>query len=89
MKRAGRLRIKNDLYYLTHIGNIPSILNYGILSHERVEAEGIPYKPIYDAQIVATRRSRKTPDGRSLWSFANLYFQPRNAMLYRVVFFTQ
>ena len=24
------------------------------------------------------------PDGRSLWSFTNLYLQPRNPMLYRV-----
>jgi len=35
------------------------------------------------------RREIKTPDGRSLWDFANLYFQPRNAMLYRVVFFSR
>ncbi|MFQ5613366.1 MAG: DarT ssDNA thymidine ADP-ribosyltransferase family protein, partial [Anaerolineae bacterium] len=26
-----------------------------------------------------------TPDGKSLWNFANLYFQPRNPMLYRVI----
>jgi hypothetical protein len=73
------------LYYITHIDNIPSILKLGILSHERVEAEHVQFTPIYDAQIIANRRGRQTPDGRSLWSFANLYFQPRNAMLYRVL----
>ena len=41
--------------------------------------------PIYNAEIVAKRRDITTPDGRSLWSFANLYFQPRNPMLYKVV----
>lgn len=73
------------LYYITHIDNIPSILKLGILSHERVEAEHVQFTPIYDPQIIANRRGRQTPDGRSLWSFANLYFQPRNAMLYRVL----
>lgn len=73
------------LYYITHINNVPSILKRGILSHERVEKEHIQFTPIYDAKIVANRREKRAPDGRNLWSFANLYFQPRNAMLYRVV----
>lgn len=30
------------------------------------------------------RQGRSVPDGRSLWSFANLYFNARNPMLYRV-----
>jgi hypothetical protein len=73
------------LYYITHVDNLPSILKLGILSHKRVEEENIKYTPIYDAEIVANRRQKQTPDGRSLWSFANLYFQPRNPMLYRVL----
>lgn len=76
-----------ELYYITHIENVPSILERGILSHEAIETGNIPVKRIYNPDIVAKRRDIKTPDGRSLWSFANLYFQPRNAMLYRVVFF--
>ena len=56
-----------------------------MLSHERVESENIKYTPIYDEQIVSSRREKKTPNGRSLWSFANLYFKARNAMLYRVL----
>ncbi len=43
------------------------------------------YKPIYDAEIVSNRKLKTTPDGRSLWEFANVYFQPRNPMLFRVV----
>ena len=43
------------------------------------------YKPIYDAEIVGNRKLKDTPDGRSLWNFANVYFQPRNPMLYRIV----
>ena len=77
-----------ELYYITHIDNVPSILQLGILSHATMESEGIPFTPIYNAEIVSKRQSITTPDGRSLWSFANLYFQPRNPMLYRVVFFS-
>jgi O-acetyl-ADP-ribose deacetylase (regulator of RNase III) len=73
-----------SLYYITHIENIPSILKYGILSHERIESEGISFIPIYDKKIISRRKEITTPNGKSLWSFANLYFQPRNAMLYRV-----
>jgi len=83
-----RVSIK-ELYYITHVDNVPSILERGILSHGVIEEQKIPFTPVYDAQIVTKRRGIKTPDGRSLWSFANLYFQPRNPMLYRVVFFSQ
>jgi len=73
------------LYYITHIDNIPSILSRGILSHELVEEQHVQFTPIYDPQIVSNRRGRFAPDGKSLWEFANLYFQPRNPMLYRVI----
>ncbi len=76
------------LYYITHIDNIPSILKRGISCHRIVEEEKVQFVPIYDADIVINRKEIKSPDGRSLWDFANLYFQPRNAMLYRVVFFS-
>ncbi|MCD6385530.1 DUF4433 domain-containing protein [Candidatus Sumerlaeota bacterium] len=76
------------LYYITHINNLPSILEKGVLSHRLVEDKNIPYTPIYDKEIISIRENIKTPDGKSLWEFANLYFQPRNAMLYRVIFFS-
>lgn len=74
-----------SLYYITHVNNLKSILEQGILSHALVEERGVPFTPIYDAQIVSNRRDRLTPNGKSLWQFANLYFQPRNPMLYRVI----
>ena len=76
------------LYYITHIDNLPSILERGILCHRKIEEEKIAFTPIYDAEIVAARKERKVIEKRNLWYFANLYFQPRNAMLYRVVFFS-
>ena len=56
----------------------------GILSHANIEKEGIGYTPIYDKQIVEARKDILTPDRTPLWSYANLYFNPRNPMLYRV-----
>lgn len=73
-----------SLYYITHVENISSILSHGILSHRQVEDHGLEYKAVYDAGIVGNRKLKSTPDGRSLWEFANVYFQVRNPMLYRV-----
>ena len=74
-----------ELYYITHIDNLPSILKRGIFSHERIVAKKVHTTPIYDVDVVSRRSRIIAPDKRSLCSYANLYFQPRNAMMYRVV----
>ncbi|MDJ1171593.1 DarT ssDNA thymidine ADP-ribosyltransferase family protein [Roseofilum sp. BLCC_M154] len=77
-------QIKN-LYYITHIDNIPSILQNGILSHQELLDSQIVSTPIYDQEIVNLRQQRLISEDNNLWSYANLYFQPRNPMMYRVV----
>ena len=74
-----------QLYYITHIDNIASMLKHGVLSHQEVLTRDLTYVPIYNKSIVNSRRAKKTPDGKSLWEYANVYFKPRNAMLYQVV----
>ena len=74
-----------NLYYITHVDNLPSILENGILSHQKIEEEGMQPARIYNTEIVNRRKEKNTPDRKSLWSYANLYFQPRNPMMYRVV----
>ncbi|GAB4225330.1 MAG: DarT ssDNA thymidine ADP-ribosyltransferase family protein [Stanieria sp.] len=74
-----------SLYYITHINNLPSILERGILSHKKVEELQVTYQPIYDSGIVSKRKDKRTPERDSLWEYANLYFQARNPMMYRVV----
>jgi hypothetical protein len=81
------LKLRN-FYYITHIDNLPSILDKGILSHKHIVEDKIPFTSIYDEEIIDRRKNIKTSDNRNLWDFVNLYFQPRNAMLYRVVFFS-
>lgn len=73
------------LFYITHVNNLCSILRRGVLCYKRITKEQIQFTPVYGEMIVAGRRDRKAPNGNSLWAFANLYFQPRNAMLYRVL----
>lgn len=74
-----------SLYYITHVANLPSILQHGILSHGQIESRDIHFTPIYDADIVSKRKNKTTPDHKSLWEYANVYFQARNPMMYRVV----
>lgn len=73
------------LYYLAHINNLPLLLERGILSQKIRSEENIPYTRIADMGIVNMRKNIFTDDGKSLWSYANLFFQPRNPMLYRVI----
>ena len=73
------------LYYITHIDNLPSILSRGIFSQARVRTEGVQDTTIYLSHLVSKRRKRRTSDGKSLWHYANLFFQPRNPMLYNVI----
>ncbi len=81
------LRLRN-LYYITHIENLPSILQKGIFCHRKVEDEEINFTPIYNLEIMLNREKIQLSNGRNLWDFVNLYFQPRNAMLYRVMYFS-
>lgn len=74
-----------SLYYITHIDNLLSILDEGILSHSLVLRKKINYQAIYNPSVVNRRSSKIIQDGKKLWDFANLYFQPRNAMLYSLV----
>lgn len=69
------------LYNIVAIENLASILRHGLLSHER--AARIAHVDLSDAGVQA-RRAYDLPNGRPLHSFANLYFNPRNAMLFRL-----
>ena len=79
-----RLNIR-ALYYITHIDNLPSILTTGILAHERIKAQNVQNTTIYLKHLVIKRRAKYTSDGKNLWHYANLFFQPRNSMLLSVI----
>lgn len=62
-KNGGTLRAK-ELYYITHVENLPSIVELGILSHDRVENENIPYTPIYDDGMYRCESQGHSGSGR-------------------------
>ena len=87
------MKIKS-LYYITHIDNLPSILERGILSHERIETEGTQcvsmFKGKTDTKNNTNKRRKVKPQQgkKNLLNYANLFFQPRNPMMYRAIFET-
>ena len=87
------MNIPRYFYYITHTDNLKSILKNGILSRSQFKDESSIWvklkltkgiKSIHAADIIQIRKNRKFKD-RSLWDYANLYFQVRNPMLYRVI----
>jgi O-acetyl-ADP-ribose deacetylase (regulator of RNase III) len=73
------------LYYIVHIDNLASILELGILSHRQIEDQGVEHWTIYNSEVIDRRSNRVVIEDKTLWDFANLYLQPRNAMLYSVI----
>ena len=80
-----------SFYYITHIDNLPSIIKHGILSHERIGIENVQgismFKRQKDKKENVSRKSKTVPKicGNNLLHYANLFFQPRNPMMYRAI----
>lgn len=70
-----------SLYNITSVANLASIASKGILCHDL--AADIRHDDLSD-RGVQDRRGGRSVDGTPLHRFANLYFNPRNAMLYRL-----
>ena len=71
------------LHFITNIDNIPSILEKVILSHNRIRAQRIRPQQIDDPKVQEIRDNITLPNGTHLHDHANLYFNPRNAMMYK------
>ena len=84
------MRIKS-LYYITHKNNVLSILDRGILSRESIEAKGVQCTSMFKRKTEESKdirqRGKITPknDGETHLHYANLFFQPRNPMMYRAI----
>ncbi|MCS7189910.1 MAG: DarT ssDNA thymidine ADP-ribosyltransferase family protein [Bacteroidia bacterium] len=73
------------LFYITAIDNLPSILERGILSRRKVEALSVEHAEIADHIILQQRENISQLCKIDLFRFVNLYFQPRNPMLFRII----
>lgn len=71
-----------ELHYITPIANVPSILQHGLLSHQRSTRVG--HTSVAMPQVQARRAGRTLPSGRPLHAYANLYLTARNPMLYKL-----
>lgn len=69
----------NALYSIMPLENISSVLEYGILSHDLAEKHAHISVALEDVQ--AKREQKVTNAGRTLHSYANLYFDSWNPML--------
>ena len=76
--------VKNqwNLFFITHVGNLESILKKGILSPNNVDKLGIQPKEISNEKIVNTRK-RIMVKGKNLVDYAHVFFNPKNAFLYQ------
>ena len=70
----------NYLYNITSIENLESILIHGILSKNKV-SNLTRHIDISNAEVQHRRDNVVLPNGKMLHDYANLYFNPRNAML--------
>ncbi len=66
---------------MTHIDNIPHILEYGI-SHRNSEQSNPNYRPIGDNSLISTRDSFLLPNGVLLGEYIPFYFGLRTPILY-------
>ncbi len=73
-----------SLYYMSHIGAVPSILAFGIFPFK--DMESIPRLDISDKKIQWRRKNRVLPDGSHLHDHVPLYFATHTPMQYVVSF---
>lgn len=73
-----------ELHYITHLDNLASILNHGILSNHEVSRRGFTHVSVALSEV-QERRRKQIPGGQLLHDYANLYFNARNPMMFRRV----
>jgi hypothetical protein len=71
----------HELHYIAPIQNIPSIMNHGILCHQK--ARQLNHASVAMQEIQEIRAKKAIPGGRPIHSYVNLYFCARNPMMYK------
>lgn len=72
---------KTYIYRMTHIENIPHIIENGITHRDSVNSNK-SYKPIGDSGLIGTRNHFLIPNGDLLGEYIPFYFGLRTPMLY-------
>lgn len=71
----------HELHYITPIQNVLSIMNHGILCHNK--AKRLDHASVAMQEIQEIRAKKTVPGGKPLHTYVNLYFCARNPMLYK------
>jgi hypothetical protein len=71
----------SGFYHMTHIDNVESILNLGLLSHNAVREEDILKNDISNNKIQQNRKRKESTYGRSIHDYVPLYINPINPMM--------
>jgi hypothetical protein len=71
-----------ELHYITPIVNVPSILQHGLLSHNK--AEHHKHESVAMREMQDRRQAKQIPGARPLHDYVNLYFDAHNPMLSKV-----
>lgn len=73
-------KLQFRLFHMTHIDNLPHILEQGLLSHSKVSK----YINISDRNVNSLRDRTEHYHNFKIHDYVPFYFNPRNAMLYRM-----
>lgn len=68
-----------EFHCIMPIGNVPSVLEHGILSYEL--AAKLAHHSVAMPEVQDLRDKKQVPGGLKLHQYANLYFHARNPML--------
>lgn len=69
------------LYRMTHIANVPHILEHGV-THRNSPNANPNFTPIGDPTLISARDGFRLDNGRTLGEYIPFYFGPRMPMLY-------
>ena len=69
-----------EFHCIMPIDNVVSVMQHGILSHERVAR--LPHRSVALQPVQDKRDLKQVPGGLKLHQYANLYFHARNPMMF-------
>ncbi|HFX0496063.1 DUF4433 domain-containing protein [Pseudomonas aeruginosa] len=70
-----------ELHCIMPLGNVPSVLERGILCHDL--ADQVEHQSVAMQEIQDVRHTKSVPGGLRLHQYANLYFSARNPMMFK------
>ena len=78
--------VSKSVFHITHFRNLEGIEEHGILSHSLVAKMGLQRQDISDSTVQDRRSTRQFGDlNVGLHDCVPCFFNPRNAMLYKVM----